>query len=157
MSRCLGVGLWRSLENAIMPLECYANSNTNEHQRTPTNTNEHQRSNTGTENEILVHSGYNSDDVVHHCFIDGSYEIHINSENEGSVDVTHTQSGSSILTCTVEEGSCFKVCEFNVGSAATDPIECDENNEVMISISVHDQEGCGEWHEEISWTILRGT
>ena len=128
-----------------------------EHQRTPTNTNEHQRSNTGTENEILVHSGYNSDDVVHHCFIDGSYEIHINSENEGSVDVTHTQSGSSILTCTVEEGSCFKVCEFNVGSAATDPIECDENNEVMISISVHDQEGCGEWHEEISWTILRGT
>ena len=118
---------------------------------------EHQRSNTGTENEILVHSGYNSDDVVHHCFIDGSYEIHINSENEGSVDVTHTQSGSSILTCTVEEGSCFKVCQFNVGSAVVDPIECDDNNEEMISISVHDQEGCGEWHEEISWTILRGT
>ena len=106
-----------------------------------------------TENEILVHSGPNSDGVVHHCFIDGSYELHINSENEGSVDVTHTQSGSSILTCTVEENSCYKTCEFNVGSAEVDPIECDENNEAMISISVHNQEGCGEWQEEISWTI----
>ena len=105
-------------------------------------------------NEILVDSRVNNNNEVNHCFNDGHYELHIHGENGGSVNVSNFEDGTVFLTCVVEDGSCYKKCDFTIGSSEVNPIDCDENHEFLVSIQVHDQEGCGKWHNEISWNML---
>jgi len=57
------------------------------------------------------------------------------------------------MTCTVATNKCYHTCGFTVGYPETHPIDCDENTEVLVQLSVHDSYGCGDWHQEISWII----
>lgn len=92
--------------------------------------------------------------VTQFCLNDGWYELHVHNhlqQNYGEVGVSIE---NDTITCAIDDDFCYKMCEFSVGSPDTNPLICDaSSDEVMVSIEVHDSQGCGEWQYEISWVL----